>query len=180
VREKLDDNNVRVGSLAQEVDSLRELITALPRGADVPVDPAAGDPLAGGAAAPAGVGASPERFWTMAMADYYGGDYDIAIQGFTTYLAQFPRSDRADDAQFYVGQSYYTAGKYDEAIKAYEATIRNYPSSDLLSEAYFKLGEAYRAQKNLDRARSAYQHVIKTYPDTAPATQAQQRLQEIK
>ena len=28
VREKLDDTNVRVGSLAQEVDSLRELITA--------------------------------------------------------------------------------------------------------------------------------------------------------
>ena len=182
VREKLDDNNVRVGSLAQEVDSLRELITAAPRGADVPIDPSAGgDPAAAaGSPAPAGLGASPERFWNMAMADYYGSDYDIAIQGFTTYLAQFPKTERADDAQFYIGQSHYNAGRYDKAVEAYEMTIRTYPSSDLQAEAYYKLGESYRALKQVDRARTAYQHVIKSYPDSAAATQAQQRIQELK
>lgn len=182
VREKLDDNNVRVGSLAQEVDSLRELITAAPRGGDVPIDPGAGgDPAAAAASpAPAGLGASPERFWNMAMADYYGSDYDIAIQGFTTYLAQFPKTERADDAQFYIGQSHYNAGRYDKAVEAYEMTIRTYPSSDLQAEAYYKLGESYRALKQVDRARTAYQHVIKSYPDSAAATQAQQRVQELK
>jgi tol-pal system protein YbgF len=182
VREKLDDNNVRVGSLAQEVDSLRELITAAPRGTDVPIDPSAGgDPAAAaGAPAPAGLGASPERFWNMAMADYYGSDYDIAIQGFTTYLAQFPKTERADDAQFYIGQSHYNAGRYDKAVEAYEMTIRTYPSSDLQAEAYYKLGESYRALKQVERARTAYQHVIKSYPDSAAATQAQQRMQEFK
>jgi tol-pal system protein YbgF len=182
VREKLDDNNVRVGSLAQEVDSLRELITAAPRGGDVPTDPSAGgDPTAAATSpAPAGLGASPERFWNMAMADYYGSDYDIAIQGFTTYLAQFPKTERADDAQFYIGQSHYNAGRYDKAVEAYEMTIRTYPSSDLQAEAYYKLGESYRALKQVDRARTAYQHVIKSYPDSAAATQAQQRMQEFK
>jgi tol-pal system protein YbgF len=181
VREKLDDNNVRVGSLAQEVDSLRELITAAPRGGDVPTDPSAGgDPAATASPAPAGLGASPERFWNMAMADYYASDYDIAIQGFTTYLAQFPKTERADDAQFYIGQSHYTAGRYDKAVEAYEMTIRTYPSSDLQAEAYYKLGESYRALKQVDRARTAYQHVIKSYPDSAAATQAQQRIQDLK
>jgi tol-pal system protein YbgF len=181
VREKLDDNNVRVGSLAQEVDSLRELITAAPRGGDVPTDPSAGgDPAAAASPPPAGLGASPERFWNMAMADYYGSDYDIAIQGFTTYLAQFPKTERADDAQFYIGQSHYNAGRYDKAVEAYEMTIRTYPSSDLQAEAYYKLGESYRALKQVDRARTAYQHVIKSYPDSAAATQAQQRMQEFK
>jgi tol-pal system protein YbgF len=183
VREKLDDNNVRVGSLAQEVDSLRELITAAPRGGgDAPTDPSAGgDPAAAAVSpAPAGLGASPERFWTMAMADYYASDYDIAIQGFTTYLAQFPKTERADDAQFYIGQSHYNAGRYDKAVEAYEMTIRTYPSSDLQAEAYYKLGESYRALKQVDRARTAYQHVIKSYPDSAASTQAQQRIQDLK
>ena len=178
VREKLDDNNVRVGSLTQEVDSLRDLITALPA-AGAPLAPDAIDP-AGGAPAPAALGASPEQFWNMAMADFYGGDYDIAVSGFTTYLSQFPKSERAHEAQFYIGQSYYNAGKYEEAADAYQTAIRTYPTSDLLPDAYYKLGESYRAMKQVERAREAYRVVIKNFPDTVSATSAQQRLDELR
>jgi tol-pal system protein YbgF len=177
VREKLDDNQLRVGSLTQEVDSLRDLITAMPRMGDVA--PAAGaGPLAGGLPPAGGVGASPEQFYNMAMSDFFSSDYDLAISGFTSYLNEFPNSERADDAQFYIGQSYYNAGKYEEAIKAYETTIRIYPKSELLPDAYVKLGESYRAMKNMPRARAAYQAVVKQYPDSASATLAQQRLEE--
>jgi tol-pal system protein YbgF len=178
VREKLDDNNVRVGSLTQEVDSLRDLITAMPRGADPAPVPDGGDPLAGGAPTPGGVGASPEKFYNMAMNDYWSSDYDLAVSGFSAYLTNFPKSERAHEAQFYIGQSYYQAGKYDQAIDAYETTIRNYPKSDLLPDVYYKLGESYRANKQLDRARAAYQAVVKLFPDSSIVTVAQQRLDE--
>jgi tol-pal system protein YbgF len=181
VREKLDDNNVRVGSLAQEVDSLRELITAMPRGGDVPLDPATADPAAAAAATPAaGLGTSPQRAFDAAMSDYWGSDFDLAISGFKAYQTTFPKSDRADDAQFYIGQSYYNQGKYTEAADAYNLTIRTYPNSDLLADAYFKMGESYRNLKQVDRARTAYQLVIKQYPESAAAAQAQQRLEEVK
>jgi tol-pal system protein YbgF len=178
VREKLDDNNVRVGSLTQEVDSLRDLITAMPRGGDFMPAPDGADPLAGGAPPAGGVGASPEKFYNMAMNDYWSSDYDLAVSGFTAYLTNFPKSQRAHEAQFYIGQSYYQAGKYDQAIEAYETTIRDYAQSDLLPDAYYKLGESYRANKRLDRARVAYQAVVKQYPDSSAATLAQQRLDE--
>ncbi len=93
VREKLDDNNVRVGSLTQEVDSLRNLITAMPRaGDDGPVNPGAVDPAAAAAGPPAagGLGASPQRAYDAAMSDYWGSDFDLAISGFKAYLASFP------------------------------------------------------------------------------------------
>jgi tol-pal system protein YbgF len=182
VREKLDDNNVRVGSLAQEVDSLRELITAMPRAGDLAVDPAAVDPAAAGAAAaPAGLGASPQRTYEAALSDYWGSDYELAISGFKAYLQTFgSKSERSDDAQFYIGQSFYNQGKYTEAAEAYGTTIRTYPTSDLLPDAYFKMGESYRSLKQLDRARNAYQFVVKSYPESAAAAQAQQKLQEVK
>ena len=182
VREKLDDNNVRVGSLAQEVDSLRELITAMPRAGDLAVDPgAAADPAAAGAApAAAGLGTSPQRAYDAALSDYWGSDYDLAISGFKAYLTSFPKSERADDAQFYIGQSFYNQGKYTEAAEAYGLTIRTYPSSDLLPDAYFKMGESYRNLKQVERARSAYQFVVKSYAESAAAAQAEQRLQEVK
>jgi tol-pal system protein YbgF len=181
VREKLDDNNVRVGSLAQEVDSLRELITAMPRAGDIPHDAAPADPTAAAAAPPAaGLGTSPQRAYDAALSDYWGSDYDLAINGFKAYLTSFPKSERADDAQFYIGQSYYNQGKYTEAADAYNSTIRTYPSSDLLPDAYFKMGESYRNLKQVERARSAFSFVVKTYPESAAAAQAQQRLDDMK
>ena len=182
VREKLDDNNVRVGSLAQEVDSLRELITAMPRSGDVGADPGAADPAAaaGGPPAATGLGTSPQRAYDAALSDYWGSDYELAISGFKAYLSTFPKSERADDAQFYIGQSYYNQGKYAEAADAYGLTIRTYPNSDLLPDAYYKMGESYRNLKQLDRARSAYQFVVKSYRESAAAAQAEQRLQEVK
>jgi len=187
VREKLDDNNVRVGSLTQEVDSLRNLITAMPRGGDGPVNPGVGDPSAAaagtspsGPSGPGGLGASPQRAYDAAMSDYWGSDFDLAISGFKAYLASFPGSDFADDAQFYIGQSYYNQGKYTEAADAYNLTIRTYPKSEILSDAYFKLGESYRNLKNPERARTAYQFVVKQYPESAAAAQAQQRLEDVK
>ena len=93
VREKLDDNNVRVGSLTQEVDSLRKLITAMPRAGDWPVDPGRGrsDPLRRERLPAGPAGASPQRAYDAAMSDYWGSDFDLAISGFKAYLASFPR-----------------------------------------------------------------------------------------
>ena len=181
VREKLDDNNVRVGSLAQEVDSLRGLITAMPRGGDGPIDPAAAAPAAAGGATPAGgLGTSPQRAYDAAMSDYWGSDYDLAISGFKAYLASFPQSERAADAQFYIGQSYYNQGKYTEAADAYNLTIRTYPKHTILPDAYYKLGESYRGLKNVERARTAYEFVVKNFAESSSAALAQQRLQELR
>src|SRR3954453_22490360 len=85
IREKLDDNNVRIGSLTQEVDSLRQSMQNTPRPtAGTDADPSAG----GGAAAStppaggppnAGITVSPTKLFDSAMSDYYSGLYDLAI-----------------------------------------------------------------------------------------------------
>lgn len=187
VREKLDDNNVRVGSLAQEVDSLRQLITSMPRGPVAEPEavggagsPDGGQPSASTPAAGGALGASPERVWMAAMNDYYSSDYDLAIIGFNSYLTSFPKSERADDAQVYIGHSFYSDGKYDKAVDAYQTAIRMYPTSDVLHEAYYRLGESYRFLKQNDRARAAYEFILKTYPESAAAAQAKQRLQDLR
>ena len=83
VREKLDDNNVRVG-LAQEVTLLREPDHRDAQGGDVPHDAAApADPAAAAAAPPAaGLGHPPQRAYDAALSDYWGSDYELAVNGF--------------------------------------------------------------------------------------------------
>jgi len=179
IREKIDDNNVRVGSLTQEVNSLRQSMQQLATRPTMEPDAAAAASAAGGTApAPqAGViGDSPEKMWNAAWADYTAGQYDLAIMGFEAYIRDNPRADKADDAQMHIGNSYLNAGKNDKAVEAYDKTIRTYPSGNVVPDAYYKKGLALMNLKNAAAAREAWEFVVKNYPNSDAANQARQRL----
>jgi tol-pal system protein YbgF len=199
VREKVDDTIVRVGSIGQEVEALRQTVETMNApisfGAE-PVDPAAA--AAAGAApgvdaaapapvpdaTPAGgptmVGVSPTRLLNEARSDYSLARWDLAISGFEAYIKSFPRSDEADDAQLSIGNAYLQDGKYDKAVEAYDLVVRNYPKGNAVPEAYYKKGLALQNLQQPDRAREAFEFVRQNYPDSFPANLASQRLQELK
>ena len=192
LREKLDETNVRLTSLSQDVDGLREII---PQSAPVtmmpamPVDPNAPPPAPGTTAptdgalpapspvAPAGgTGLTPRRLYDTAYADYTAGQWSLAVQGFETYLKTYPKSDLADDAQYYVGESLSGDSKFREAVAAYERVIRDYPQSDILPEAWYKVGNTYERLAQPDRARTAYETAVKLFPETDAGRLSKQRL----
>ncbi len=92
---------------------------------------------------PTGTGTTPKRLYDTAYADYTAGQWSLAVQGFETYLKTYPKSDLADDAQYYVGEAYSGDSKFREAVAAYERVIRDYPQSDILPEAWYKVGITY-------------------------------------
>ncbi len=184
LREKVDDNSVRVGSLGQEVDALRQSVAALntprpfPEGDSFsPALPAEAGAVPPGATA---VGASPQKLWDGAMADYYAGQYDLAILGLEAYAKTFPQSPQAANAALHVGISYSQQGKYDKAVEAYDTVIRTYPKANVLPDAYARKGQALMSLKQYDKAREALEYVIKNYADNVAATVAQQRLKDIQ
>jgi tol-pal system protein YbgF len=188
VREKVDDSNVRVGSLSQELDSLRQSVmsAAAPRPASPDGEPAAAAPPpadgAQTAAAPSGaaaLGASPQKLFESARADYYAGQFDLAILGFDAFLKTFPQAPQAPDAQVHIGHAYFQAGKYPQAIEAYDTLIRVYPKSSVVPDAYVRKGTALKTLGDTEKARAAFQYVIDNYPDTTGASIAQQRLLEL-
>lgn len=183
VREKVDDNNLRIGSVSQELEALR---TAIPQGVPglPPVDPqAAGDPSAQPAqpaAPPLNPGVSPERLYNMAWADYAGGQYTLAIEGFETYIKTFPKSAQAGDALHYIGETYYVQGKYREAVAAYDRVIADFPNTKMLPDTYYKRGQALYALGQVDRARESWEFVVKTYPNSDAGRLARQRLDQLQ
>src|SRR2546423_43159 len=96
VREKVDDNNVRSGSLSQEVDALRQLVQqaltrmSAPVSTDSSAPPsttsAASVPPTGGGPAS---GASPTKTYEQAFGDYTSGLWDLSIDGFEAFLKDF-------------------------------------------------------------------------------------------
>ena len=188
IREKVDDNNVRVGSLSQEVDALRQLVQqALTRPAAAPpVDTSGGptlpgpvqpaSPLPPPSATPNAIGTSPTKAWEQAYGDYAAGLYDLAIDGFNAFIRDFPKHDQADDAQFLIGRSYLQDAKNDKAVEAFDKVIRTYATSNSIPDAYYLKGVALRNLKQLDRAREAWDAVVKGYPESTAASLARQAL----
>jgi tol-pal system protein YbgF len=194
LREKVDDTNVRVSSVSQEIAALRQALAstpptaaapagAAPTGAEPGTTPAAPSTSAPGAGAnPLSVGQSPQQAFDSAYDDYTAGGsrYDLAIEGFNSFIRAFPRHPRAPEAQFYIGQAYYNEGKYPDARQAFQQVIDVYPQSGSVPEAYFKLGQTYERLNQIDLAKRAYETVVKNYPDTTMsvvlAKQALERL----
>jgi TolA-binding protein len=186
VREKIDETNVRLGSLSQEMDTLRD---SLPQPAATPPMPTTttdAGPLPDGvtpaqapatAPGPAPAGTSPDRLFTNSYSDYTAGNYSLAISGFESYLMYFPKGARAAEAQGYIAQSYENDKKLDEALTAYDRVIANYPSStEQVGSAYYKRGALLEKLGQPDRARQSYETVLKDYANTSSAILAKQRL----
>jgi TolA-binding protein len=181
VREKVDDNNVRISSLTQELDALRQSMTQMAARPTVsePADPNAPAATAPGGAppaplppapAPGTVVVSPAQLWAVAYSDYTQGQWDLAIQGFEAYIREFPKSDQADNAQVDIGNSYMNANKYDKALEAFDKAIRTYPNGDTIPEAYYRKGLALKHLGHNDQARDAFETCIKRDPQGEAGT----------
>ena len=187
VREKVDETNVRLGTITQELESIRDTIPA--GGAFQPL-PTTGDPgVAPGTTPgappsqtstnlpPVNPGIQPQRLYDSSWGDYVLGNYSLAIQGFESYLRAFPKSSRAHEAQLYIGESLAGEKKDADAVVAYDRVIANYPGSTSVPTAYYKRGAAYERLGETARARESYEAVIKQFPDTPQAALAKQRLE---
>ncbi len=181
LREKADDTNVRLSAMTQELETIRQTMGSQAQAAAVPgqepgttAPPPAGPPAGGLGAVPPGV--SAQRMYDEAFSDYTRGDYDLAIEGFQTYIRMFPRTDRTDDAQLKIGDSLYAAKRYPDAVAAFQKVISDYPQADTVPAAYYKLGLTYEALKQPDQARKAFETVVKSHQGSNEAILARQRL----
>jgi tol-pal system protein YbgF len=186
IKERVDDTNVRIGSLSQELEAMR---LSIPQSAPAPtpgIDPSQpsgatpGQPVSAAAQpAPVGPGMSPQRMFESSWSDYTAGQWATCVQGFDMYLRTFPRNEMAADAQFYIGECQFQDGKFTEAVDAYNRTVTTYPRSGKVPDAMYKRGLALERLGQGDRARESYEQVMKNYPDSDAARLAKQNLDRL-
>jgi tol-pal system protein YbgF len=188
VRERIDENTVRITTLSQEVEALRLAIPQFPT-APVPTDPSAtptpgstdpaAPPVAPAAPVALAPGMTPQRLYNTSLEDFTAGQWALCIDGFGSYLRNFSRTELADDAQWYIGECYQQDGKFNEAVDAYNRVIANYPKGDRVPDAYYKRGIALSAMGQTDRARESFETLMKTFPDHDMSRLAKQRLDRL-
>jgi len=104
------------------------------------------------------------------------GKYPEAAAAFKQFLATFPTSTLTDNAQYWLGESYYVTKQYPDALRAFRTVIEKYPDSRKLPDALLKIGYCNYELKNWGEARAALDQVVKQYGDTTAARLASERL----
>ena len=95
-------------------------------------------------------------------------DYNNAITTFQQLINDYPDSEYADEAQYYIGSiNEKKLGYYIQALLEYQKLIDNYPNSEYADDAQLGTGNCYYATKDYSHAIEAYQKVIDDYPDSS-------------
>jgi tol-pal system protein YbgF len=107
------------------------------------------------------------------------GQYMESAEAFRQFLVVFPSSPLADNAQYWLAETYYVQRQFTTALPAFEIVVNNYPNSIKMPDALLKIGFCNYELKQWDQARAALQRVVREYPDTTAARLATQRLERM-
>lgn len=107
------------------------------------------------------------------------GQYDRAIPAFQKFLAGYPDSSLADNAQYWLGEAFYVNKAYPEAQAAFQRVIDKYPQSRKISDALLKIGYCRYEMKQWESARQVLGQVVARFSDTPAGRLAQQRLEKM-
>jgi tol-pal system protein YbgF len=114
------------------------------------------------------------------LASYHEGKYKEAIAGFEAFLKQHPSSELADNAQFWIGESYMSQKDYDKAIVAFQDVIEKYPDGNKVPNAMLKQALAFYEIQDSISCRAILKRIVKKFPDSSEAKIAEAKLQTIK
>ncbi len=106
--------------------------------------------------------------------------YAVAAEQFQSFLQQFPASEYADNAQYWLGESYYVTRNYDIALEAFQGLVSKYPDSPKVADGLLKIGYTHYELKQWDLARAALEQVQQQYSGTTLARLANSRLRSMK
>ena len=122
---------------------------------------------------------SANDLYNIAYLDLSSGNYQLARQGFQEYVNRFPNGELADNAQYWIGETYYTSGDYKTASSEFKKVITNYPRGKKVTSALLKMGYCALKSNDVPSARMHFNSIIKNFPNSEEAALAKARLEEL-
>jgi tol-pal system protein YbgF len=127
-----------------------------------------------------GVSARAGDLYKDAYESYQKGNYEGARRKFEAFLKQYPNTELSDNAQFWIGETYYGKKDYEKAILEYEKAIAKYPEGDKIPAALLKQALAFLELGDKTNGRNLLKRVMERYPQSEQADMAKKRLETIK
>ena len=124
--------------------------------------------------------AESEAAYRAAFAMLKAGQYEESIAEFSAFVQQYPASQYADNAQYWLGEAYYVMRQFEPAIEHYQKLVETYPDSKKQSHGMLKIGYSFHELGLAEQAQSVLLDLKNRFPGSAAAHLADERLQRIR
>jgi tol-pal system protein YbgF len=94
----------------------------------------------------------------------FDNEYASAEAGFKAFLAKYPKSKSAHEAQYMLGDALLYQNRYGEAVTAYEKLIGSYPNSANGPNGLVKMARSLRLMNHKDKACQVLALLPKQFP----------------
>jgi tol-pal system protein YbgF len=119
---------------------------------------------------------TPRSLYDAAYQDLTRGNHGLALMGFQEVLSQFPDSELADNAQYWIGETYYDQADYETALEEFRKVPVSYPTGDKVPAALLKAGFSLQALGHKQDACKAYRDLVDRFPGSEESRLAMTRL----
>ena len=119
------------------------------------------------------------ELYDLSLAAFRNEKFAQSMAGFKDFLSKYPKSDRADNAQFWIGECYMALSQYEPAILAYQEVIKKYPKGNKVANAMLRQAMAFLEIKDATSSQLLLKKVIKNFPDSLEAKIAKTKLKKI-
>ncbi|RTZ72938.1 MAG: tol-pal system protein YbgF [Gammaproteobacteria bacterium] len=135
-------------------------------------------PTAAGAVSPAKIQAEYDAAYALLQPSQRR--YKEAIAAFKAFLEKYPTSELADNALYWLGETYYVTEDNKSALAAFDRLLKEFPQSDKAPGALLKKGYILDAMGRKSEARKVLQQLVSQYPDASVSRMAKARLKKLK
>lgn len=108
------------------------------------------------------------------------GRYDQAAKSFRKFLAEYPTGKFADNAQYWLGESYYVTRNFDSALREFNTLVSSHPDSQKVTHALLKIGYIHDELGQKEKAREILTSLTNDYPQSTAAGLATKRLERMR
>lgn len=106
--------------------------------------------------------------------------YEKATKAFQAFLKTYPSGQYADNAQYWLAESFYVTRAFPDSMREFETLAKRYPQSPKLPGAQLKIGFIHQALGDKAKAKAALSALVAKYPGTTAARLAEDRLRQLK
>jgi|WetSurMetagenome_2_1015567.scaffolds.fasta_scaffold01386_13 tol-pal system protein YbgF len=101
--------------------------------------------------------------------------YGDARAAFAEFIAKYPQSDLADNAQYWIGECFYSQKSFKEAAAAFKAVAEHFPFGNKVPDALYKEALCERQLGEEDAAKATLGRLQEQFPDSEAATKARSK-----
>jgi len=189
VQTLLGQSQATIARLRAEMEARNAMIPVAPAPTTEPAPapgrgsnprPVTPTPAPGSADTSTGVLAGPNQLYTTGRDQLLRGATATARMTFQELITNYPQSDYAADAQFWIAESLAKENNAPAADAAYAAVVSAYPTSAKAPTALYKRAQLVLKMGNTAQARQLFEQVISRFPRSDEAELATETLKTLR